>query len=282
MRPLAACLGSRHAEAFGILCYHRVTPRSPAAAEPTMNVTPAQFRRQMQGLLARNFQPWPLRAVLESRRRGVPIPPRVFVVTFDDGYECVYRHAWPVLRELRIPATLFLTTAYLDRHGPFPFDREMIESSTRVAPETWRPLATEQCREMLARGGIEIGCHTHTHADFRGRPRALFHDVLESLHVLRARFGIAEATFAFPYGQKRFGFSGPRLAAAVRDAGVLCALTTESDLVQRGSDPFDWGRFTVEGSDSATSIATLLSGWYSLVRDAWRQWYPLPVLEDAT
>ncbi len=43
-------------------------------------------------------------------------------VTFDDGFETVYRHAWPVLQELRIPATVFLNTAYLDSPEPFPFD----------------------------------------------------------------------------------------------------------------------------------------------------------------
>lgn len=280
MRPVAACLGSRHREAFGVLCYHRVTPRARRVLDPTINVTLERFEEQMRGLLKRDFEPWPLRAVVERRRRGEPVPRKVFVVTFDDGYECVYRHAWPVLRELRIPATIFLATAYLDTRGPFPFDKEMAQNSTSAVPEAWRPLSTGQCAEMLAYGGIEIACHTHTHADFRGRPRELHHDLLVSLDVLRERFGVAEATFAFPYGRKRFGFAGPLLAATVRKAGLLCGLTTESDLVQRSSDPFDWGRFTVEASDSAASIATWLSGWYTAVRNSWRQLRPLAASEQ--
>ena len=40
--------------------------------------------------------------------QGEPVPPYVVVVTFDDGFESVYEHAWPVLREFRIPATIFV------------------------------------------------------------------------------------------------------------------------------------------------------------------------------
>ena len=272
MRPVAACLGSRHPGAFGILCYHRVSPHFAGLAAPTFNVTPPQFKKQMQGLLARNLQPWSLRAVLDHRRRGEPIPRNVFVVTFDDGYECVYRHAWPVLRELRIPATVFLATAYLDSPGPFPFDDWTAKGSMNVAADSWRPLSTWQCAEMLASGVVEVGCHTHTHSDFRDRPRELYHDLLQSLDALCKRFQLADATtFAFPYGAKRFGFSGPLLAAAAREAGLLCALTSEPDLAQFGGDPFDWGRFGVEEFHSSATIATLLSGWYGLLRNARRQ-----------
>lgn len=38
---------------------------------------------------------------------------KVAAVTFDDGYRGVYRNAFPILNEMRIPATVFLTTGYL-------------------------------------------------------------------------------------------------------------------------------------------------------------------------
>lgn len=271
LRPVAACMGPRCTDAFGILMYHRVTPHFAGVPKPTLSVTPQQFRRQMRGLLENGYQPWSLRAVLEARRCGKPIPRNVFVVTFDDGYECVYRYAWPILSELGIPATVFVTTAYLDSQRPFPFDEWTAKGSAKVAPESWRPLSTGQCEEMLAAGRIEIGCHTHTHGDFRGKPCLLRSDVQQSLDVLCTRFGTTDVTFAFPYGSRRLGTSGPRLAAAAREAGIVCALTTEPELARRSNDPFDWGRFAIRDSDSAASIATLLSGWYDLVHGGWWQ-----------
>jgi len=263
-RAAVAChrlLGDRDGGQCGILMYHRVTPRVPGVALPTWNVSPRRFRAQLAGLLSRGYRAWPLRQLLEHRRRGLPIPPGTFVVTFDDGYENVYREAWPILRELGIPATIFVATAYLDTEEPFPFDDWEAAGSSRVPRTSWRPLSRRQCEEMLASSLIDLGSHTHTHDDFRGRPEALRKDVAHSLEFLRAEFGLETATFAFPYGTRRLGFSGPLLSAAVREAGALCSLTTESQLVALNSDPFDWGRLTAHGHDTAATLAAKLRGW---------------------
>ena len=242
----------------GIFAYHRITQRTVGVPRPTYNTTPRRFRRQMQGLLSGGYRPLALRQVLEYNRAGRPFPPRAFAVTFDDGYENVYHHAWPVLKELGIPATIFVATAYLDGNDPFPFDDWSAAGSQRVPCESWKPLSTAQCAEMLDDGLIELGAHTHTHADFSGRPDALRRDLITSLAVLQRRFGVVNATFAFP-----FGYAGPALARAAKEAGVLCALTTQSELVTPQSDPFDWGRFPVYATDTATTLAARLDGWYS-------------------
>jgi peptidoglycan/xylan/chitin deacetylase (PgdA/CDA1 family) len=50
--------------------------------------------------------------VLEARRGGAALPARAVLVTFDDAYRDFREHAWPVLKGLGIPATLFVPTAY--------------------------------------------------------------------------------------------------------------------------------------------------------------------------
>lgn len=261
---LSRVLGNRAGGGFGILTYHRMTPKVNRSLAPTWNVTPERFRQQLLGLLSRGYRAWPLRTVLDFHREGRPIPPRIFVVTFDDGYENVYRHAWPVLCELLVPATIFLATAYLDSENPFPFDDWAAAGSSDVPSESWKPLTTNQCAEMLEQGLIDLGCHTHTHAIFRNRPEALGREVTTSLEVLRTRFGLTEATFSFP-----FGIAGPILAAAARRAGVLCGLTSEAVLVRPYNDPFMWGRFNVEETDTASMLVGKLEGWYSLARRVW-------------
>src|SRR5688500_1722481 len=89
---LHATLGGRSAAA-GILVYHRVTPRVGGLPEPSMNVTPAQFRRQLAGLRGRGYRFRSLPEVLRRRRVGAPLEPRTVIVTFDDGFESVYLHA---------------------------------------------------------------------------------------------------------------------------------------------------------------------------------------------
>lgn len=258
--------GARGREGFGILMYHRITKPVTGFPLPTWNVSPGKFAKQLRGLLRRGWQPRSLREVLISHKQGLSLPRKTFVVTFDDGYENNLLNALPVLEQLRIPATIFLATAYLDSDQPFPSDDWSAAGDPGVPAETWRPLSTEQCRELSASGLVELAAHTHTHADFRGRPQDLVADLHECRSVLFDRFGFADATFAFPYGTKASGFSGGALAIAARQAGVLCSLTTEGQLVRPGDDPFDWGRFAAEQHDTAATLAAKLGGWHTAVR----------------
>jgi peptidoglycan/xylan/chitin deacetylase (PgdA/CDA1 family) len=260
---LSSLFGSCGSAGVSILTYHRVAPRS-TDTPPTWNVTPQHFRGQLEGILARGHRPASVRDLLELHREGRPMPRGVFAVTFDDGYECVHHHAWPILKNLGVPATVFLATAYLDQETPFPFDDWSEAGSARVPAASWKPLTTAHCIEMSSEGLIELGSHTHTHAVFRGRPEALRQDLALSVSVLRERFGVTAPTFAFP-----FGIAGPTLVEAARQAGVVCSLSTEPVMVHSSSDPFTWGRFTVDNSDTPATIAARLDGWFSLARSLW-------------
>lgn len=247
--------------AFGILMYHRVMPPVRGIAGPKLNVTPPTLRRQLAGLLSRGYQAWPLRRVLACRRAGEPLPARVFVVTFDDGYDCIYHHAWPILKELSVSATVFVVTAYLDAERPFVADRWAEAGSANVPATAWKLLSTAHCTEMMADGLVEIGSHTHTHDDFRGRPEEFCGDLAQSLQCLRSSLGLTQVSFAFP-----FGAYDAEMLAAVRGLGSLCALTTQRELVSPGTDPFPWGRFNVQERDTISALTFKLSGWYTTAR----------------
>lgn len=260
---LNALLGSRAGGALGILTYHRTAEAVPGIPRPLHNVAPSVFRRQLAGLLDRGFRVWPLAKALDHLSRGVTIPRQTIVITFDDGFASVYHHAWPVLRELGLPATVFLCTAYLDSAAPFPFDAWGMEFRDSAPVDAYRPLTLEECRRMGQDGLIEFGAHTHTHRDLRNQPEEFQHDLQTSVNIVRELFDLDRVTFAFPYGSLFDGFAGGRLAAAARGAGVVCALTTEPALVTAECDPFHWGRFNVFAWDTAATLAGKLEGWYS-------------------
>jgi peptidoglycan/xylan/chitin deacetylase (PgdA/CDA1 family) len=255
--------GSRASGRLGILTYHRCTDHVPGAEPPHFNVTPERFREQVRGLLSRGFNIWPLSKVLRHRAEGQEVPPRTVVLTDDDGFQSFYDKCLPVLREYHVPATLFVSTAYLDSQGPFPFDPWGARYRDIAPPETYRPLTSAQCREMADEGLVELGAHTHTHADCRGAPEKFREDVQTSVDILRARFGLKEVTFAFPFGGPHRGFAGEELAEAARQTGVVCGLTTDCALFDLHSDPFHWGRFNVFPWDTSATLAAKLEGWYT-------------------
>jgi len=254
-------LGSRADGRFGILMYHRVSEHLAGSGIPTWNVTPRRFEQQLDGLLELGYHCRPLRQLVQLRRDSGTIPPRTVAITFDDGYQNVYTNAFPVLRARKLPATVFVASAFIGTRDPFPFDDWPGCFREDWAP-AWLPLTWEQCREMEQSGWIEIGTHSHTHQDFRGRPEILKRDLLISVETINGALGEAQRAFAFPYGNKRLGFVDSSLIRAAQEAGVICALNSEIGLNERERSQLDWSRIEAVQDDRGPSLAAKLEGWY--------------------
>jgi len=166
-----------------------------------------------------------------------------------------------VLEDLDVSATVFVATGYLDTERPAPFDDWTAAGSSDVPAETWRIATTEQCRRMQRGGLIELGCHTHSHEDYRGRPDSFANDVRSSLDVLRDRFGVEYPSLAFP-----FGFVDAEMLRVTRDLGLSCGLTTRGRQASLATDPHGWGRFDVSPRDTPDMLAAKLGGWYDWIR----------------
>lgn len=108
-----------------ILAYHRILDvPDPARFDfdlELVSASPDAFRRQMQ-LLKRRFHPVALGEVVAALRSGRALPRNAVAVTFDDGYDDNYRLAFPILREVGVPATFFVSTGHVDSGKPFAYD----------------------------------------------------------------------------------------------------------------------------------------------------------------
>ena len=263
---LALVLGSNARGRAGILLYHAVSPSFGSLHRGSLNVTPRRFREQLEGLIDAGYRFWPLRDVLASASRGEHLPGRVAVVTFDDGFASVYLHAFPVLKDLGVPATVFLTTAFIGDPDPFPFDHWGRRHREAVPDDAWRPLSWTQIKEMEASGLVEFGTHTHSHANFKRKPDDFFQDLRRSVAVLNRRLGKRDRAFSFPFGSVRAGFVDGELIEAAKRAGVTCGLSTEIELVDTRTSPFSWGRLEIVDSDTPAIARAKLQGWFGWMR----------------
>jgi peptidoglycan/xylan/chitin deacetylase (PgdA/CDA1 family) len=98
---------------LSILTYHRVAePWSTPELDPRLvSATPDGFREQMT-ILARSYDFLSIADLLAIRRGERDVTSRALMLTFDDAYSDFAEHAWPVLRDLRLPVTLFVPTAF--------------------------------------------------------------------------------------------------------------------------------------------------------------------------
>ncbi len=100
-----------------VVLYHRIA-REPL--DPTgMVVDPDRLRRQLEAL-REHFDVVPAAEVLQPARPGARARA---AITFDDGYADNLHDAVPVLRDLGLPATLFVVTDVLEDRREFWWDR---------------------------------------------------------------------------------------------------------------------------------------------------------------
>ncbi len=90
--------------------YHDV---SPDGSEFEGTISQARFRGHVQWL-KKQFQIGTLEQAIERLASDAELDHDLVVLTFDDGYEGNFTGAWPVLKTEGAPATIFLTTGFLD------------------------------------------------------------------------------------------------------------------------------------------------------------------------
>jgi peptidoglycan/xylan/chitin deacetylase (PgdA/CDA1 family) len=117
----------------------------------------------MDYLRRNRFEPVSASVVRDFLIHGTELPPRAFLVTFDDGYKNNLTVAAPILKSFGIPAIVFVSTGYIETKRFFWFH----EMSLRILdwqvdeirlPLEDRPAAVPKApfeRRLLARRAVE-------------------------------------------------------------------------------------------------------------------------------
>jgi peptidoglycan/xylan/chitin deacetylase (PgdA/CDA1 family) len=205
------------ASSFPILTFHAVDDRPSIIAFP-----PRLFERGMARLHDHGYRTLTLLELVKCLQRGDSFPERSFAITFDDGYQSVYDHAFPTLLRYGFSATVFLTVG--ENGNRMASDRlpSMCERSM---------LSWHEIREMH-RSGISFGAHTLTHPDLTRLPlERLKAEIYDSKAIIEDALSVEVLCFAYPYGRYDH-----RCVESVRNH-FLCACSDKLALTTGRSDP---------------------------------------------
>jgi len=263
----------RIARRFQILAYHKVSPDPHPFFEP---VHPDVFDKQVE-FLSRYYRVMPLLELVERSRKG-DVPAGAVAITFDDGYRDNYEYAFPILRKHRVGATIFVSTGAIETGELLWHDRvfdafrySTVEHALSLKPvlarakelygegrlrfvekieEALKPSLQETAKDRMLTwnqihqmhaSGIDFGSHTVSHTILTRMPRPeMIRELCESKEQISAHLGVPISSFAYPNGH--VGDYSGEVQGALKDAGYLCAVTSEFGLNHVFSNPFELRR----------------------------------------
>lgn len=216
-----------------VIAYHHIDDQSVG----DVTIKTELLREQLTDLLQRGYHFISLTQFKEYVAGG-PVPPNAVLVTFDDGYQSFYTRAYPILKELNIPAVNFVITKDLEQ----PL-RSLIPS-----------LSKDEIRQMTQEmAGIDVQCHTDSLHDRAPNGGALFttkltnaqgvveteqqfeQRIMDDTQLCRKKLGELYNrpidSFAYP-----FGIYDARSADLLNRSGIHYAYTTVSGIASRNMD----------------------------------------------
>lgn len=129
----------------------------------------------------------------EDILKGIALPQKSVIITFDDGYECVHQHAFPVLEGVGFKAVVFLVTGFINDWNHW---------DANLGGIRFRHLSTEHTKE-LAEAGWEIGSHGVNHRPLPYlNSMHLKHELQHSKNILQDMLKKDVTTFSYPFGMQ--------------------------------------------------------------------------------
>jgi peptidoglycan/xylan/chitin deacetylase (PgdA/CDA1 family) len=192
---------------------------------PSTNVSEKDFEMHLKYLVDNDFQILTFSQAVTYLRSEGPSKKTV-VITVDDGYKSFYTTAFPLLKKYNIQATLFINT----------------ETAGGGDYMSWDEL------KDVAKQGIEIGNHTHTHNYFLNLPESsrykTFQDeIVLSQSIIKKNLDIQPIVFSYPYGE-----FDAEIKKIVKQAGFVAAAAQNSGVMRADGDFFQFPRFPMAES----------------------------------
>jgi len=199
-----------------ILTFHAIDKRSSV-----ISISPTVFQNAMARLHEGRYQTLRLMDAANYLQRGTPFPDRSFVITFDDGYQSVYKEAFPVLEGYGMSATVFLTVV---KKGEAKSGGRL-PSLTGCSVLSWKEI------QEMQQSGIDFGAHTLTHPDLTRVPfDRVKAEVCDGKSIIEDALSAQVTSFAYPYGRYN-----DQIRDLVREH-FACACSDKLGLARQGSD----------------------------------------------
>jgi len=223
-----------------VLMYHAIGLPVVTRRDEQINVSAADFQRQMRVLLTLGYTVRPFYEIVDSLVSARSLSRRTLAITFDDAYLSVGTVAAPIMKSLGIVGTTFVVSSWSGAGEVIGLENGRLNS----------PVLDWDGLRALVDQSWEVGGHTmsHVHLDSLEDSAAMDEISKGKLDVEQA-VGTELATFCYP-----FGHINVRTSELVRAAGFRGACTVRSGIAARRSDPYLIPRVKIAYRDGVVGL----------------------------
>jgi peptidoglycan/xylan/chitin deacetylase (PgdA/CDA1 family) len=251
VQPIQHWVAPYRASHIPILMYHSVSEQESGGRHPYFETTtaPQVFAEHMKFLREAGYRTVTLNEAVSQIESGEQVcEPRV-VLTFDDGFQDFYTHAFPILEEHQFTATVFLPTRYI--------------AEERCQFKNWHCMTWSEVREMHKRG-IKFGSHTVTHRQLRFLEiTEVDEEIRYSKETIEDQLGHSVESFCYPFA---FPETDRMFQGMLRDLlvaqGYKTGVTTILGTIKVSSDQLFLPRLPVNSWDDLRLLRAKLEGAY--------------------
>ncbi len=212
--------------------YHNV-----GADEAFFTVTPEMFLWQLQTVQQSKYVIQSLHEVLCGT-----IDRKSIVFTFDDAYENIYTHVFPLIKKHKVPITIFVPTARIG------------EEITNGQGFTNKIMNEIQIREMQDSGLVDFYSHGHAHIPTTDMSLVDFErDLEQSLQVIKNLGGKTDI-FCYPKGKILEG-----TASILQSHGVMYGVGVGLGVYIQGDYAYNIKRLPIDKGVGKVRFAVYIS-----------------------
>ena len=253
--PLRRSAASYRSSVTPILMYHSISEPDSGGRHPYFETatSPSVFAEHMKFLREAGYRTVTLDEAVRHVKSGErDCQPRV-VLTFDDGFEDFYTHAFPILESHKFTATVFLPTRYIaEERGQF---------------KSWDCMTWNEVREMHS-SGIAFGSHTVSHQQLSTLTVSeVEQEIRGSKETIEDKLGGPVDSFSYPFAFPETDRPFKRTLRELLVAqGYQNGVTTVIGTFRAKSDCFFLPRLPVNSWDDLRLFRAKLEGAYDWLR----------------
>jgi peptidoglycan/xylan/chitin deacetylase (PgdA/CDA1 family) len=160
-----------------VLCYHNITANSEK--ESDYRISSFHFEQQVKALADSGYHTILPGQLYDHLTKGIPLPSKPVMLTFDDTHESHYSIAAPVLEKYGFRGVFFIMTVCIGKRNYLTADQI----------------------KMLAERGHAIQCHTYDHPSVKNISGEQWEQQIDKpVKKLEAITGKRVEYFAYPFG----------------------------------------------------------------------------------